>query len=92
MFGRLTWDAIPFHEPIPLITSLVVLLGVAAIAAWITKIKAWHYLWHEYITSTDHKKIGIMVAVASAMPAFSAPPFSSLPRRCASDWVTAVEL
>ena len=63
MFGRLTWDAIPFHEPIPLITSLVVLLGVAAIAAWITKIKAWHYLWHEYITSTDHKKIGIMYIV-----------------------------
>ena len=28
MFGKLTWDAIPFHEPIPLITSLVVLLAI----------------------------------------------------------------
>src|SRR6476620_9118267 len=60
IFGRLTWDAIPFSQPIPLITSLVVMIGVASIAIWITRIKAWSFLWHEYITSTDHKKIGIM--------------------------------
>ena len=35
MFGRLTWDAIPFNQPIPLITSLVVFLAVAAIAVWV---------------------------------------------------------
>jgi len=59
-FGRLTWEAIPIHEPIPLITSLVVLLVLAAIAVWITRNHWWSYLWHEYITSPDHKKIGIM--------------------------------
>src|SRR5689334_1315279 len=63
MFGRLTWAAIPFHEPIPLITSLVVLIAIGAIAAWITVNKWWPYLWNEYITSTDHKKIGIMYIV-----------------------------
>ena len=63
MFGRLTWDAIPFHQPIPLITSLVVLLSVAAVVAWITIRGWWPYLWHEYITSTDHKRIGIMYIV-----------------------------
>src|SRR5689334_13860665 len=63
MFGKLTWDAIPFHEPIPLITSIVVLLAVAAIAAWITRNRWWSYLWDEYITPTDHKKIGIMSIV-----------------------------
>jgi cytochrome o ubiquinol oxidase subunit 1 len=63
IFGKLTWEAIPFQEPIPLITSIVVLIGVAAIGAWITKIKAWPFLWNEYITSTDHKKIGIMYIV-----------------------------
>jgi cytochrome o ubiquinol oxidase subunit 1 len=62
-FGRLTWEAIPFHEPIPLITSLVVLIAIAAIGIWITKNKWWPYLWNEYITSTDHKKIGIMYIV-----------------------------
>jgi cytochrome o ubiquinol oxidase subunit 1 len=62
-FGRLTWEAIPFHEPIPLITSLVVLIAIAAIGIWVTKNKWWSYLWNEYITSTDHKKIGIMYIV-----------------------------
>ena len=63
IFGRLTWDAIPFQQPIPLITSIVVILALAAVAIWITRIKAWPFLWNEYITSTDHKKIGIMYIV-----------------------------
>ncbi len=63
IFGRLTWEAIPFQQPIPLITSIVVILALAAVAGWITKIKAWPFLWNEYITSTDHKKIGIMYIV-----------------------------
>jgi cytochrome o ubiquinol oxidase subunit 1 len=62
-FGELSWDAIPFHEPIPLITSLVVIVALAAVAAWITAKKHWPYLWHEYLTSTDHKRIGIMYIV-----------------------------
>ncbi len=62
-FGELSWDAIPFHEPIPLITSLVVIFALAAVAAWITAKKHWPYLWHEYLTSTDHKRIGIMYIV-----------------------------
>ena len=63
IFGKLTWAAIPVHEPIALITSIVVILGVAAVAAWITVKKWWPYLWHEYITSCDHKRIGIMYIV-----------------------------
>ena len=60
IFGKLTWEAIPFQEPIPLITSIVVIIALGGIAAWITRIKAWPFLWNEYLTSTDHKKIGIM--------------------------------
>src|SRR5512138_1556171 len=63
LFGRLTWDAIPFDEPIPLITSLVVLAAVAAIAIWVWRKGWWPYLWSEYIQSTDHKHIGIMYIV-----------------------------
>ena len=63
MFGKLTWDAIPLDEPIPLITSLVVILAVLGIAIWVWR-KGWGpSLWHGYITSTDHKKIGIMYIV-----------------------------
>jgi cytochrome o ubiquinol oxidase subunit I len=60
MFGRLTWDAIPFNQPIPLITSIVVLVIIAAVLAWITYNRWWRYLWNEWITSTDHKRIGVM--------------------------------
>ena len=63
MFGKLTWDAIPFQQPIPLYTTIVVLLAVAGVVAWITVKGYWPYLWNEYITSTDHKRIGIMYIV-----------------------------
>ena len=63
IFGKLTWDAIPFHDPIPLITSAVVLLAVGAVAIWVWRKGWWPYLRDEYITSTDHKKIGIMYIV-----------------------------
>ena len=63
MFGRLTWDAIPFNQPIPLITSLVVLAAVAAVVAWISIKGWWPYLWNQWITSTDHKRIGVMYIV-----------------------------
>ena len=60
MLGRLTWDAIPFHEPIPLVTSAVVILGVVAILATVL-LKGWlPYLWREWITSVDHKRVGAM--------------------------------
>ena len=39
MFGKLTWDAIPFNQPIPLITSLVVILALGGIAVWVTQIR-----------------------------------------------------
>ncbi|MEJ0024774.1 MAG: cytochrome o ubiquinol oxidase subunit I [Rhizomicrobium sp.] len=60
MLGKLTWDAIPFAEPLPLITSLVIVLAIAGILAWITVKGFWPYLWREWITSVDHKRIGVM--------------------------------
>ena len=67
MFGRLTWDAIPFNQPIPLITSLVVLLGIGRDRHLDHPTTAGGpILWNEYITSTDHKRIGIMYIVLGA--------------------------
>lgn len=60
MLGKLSWNAIPFDQPIPLVTSLVVMLGIAATLGWVTVKKHWPYLWHEWITSVDHKRIGVM--------------------------------
>jgi cytochrome o ubiquinol oxidase subunit I len=60
MFGRLSWDAIPFDQPIPLIAASAVLLILLGVLAWVV-LKGWApYLWKEWITSVDHKHIGIM--------------------------------
>ena len=63
IFGRLTWDAIPFHDPIILATFAVVAVGGVAMLAAITRYKLWGYLWNEWFTSIDHKKIGIMYII-----------------------------
>ena len=67
MLGKLSWEAIPFHDPIPLITSAVVLLAAAAIGIWVWRKGWWPYLRDEYITSTDHKRIGIMYIVLALL-------------------------
>src|SRR3984885_3969 len=63
MFGRLTWDAIPLNEPIPLATVCVLIVGIVGILALVTWKGWWPYLWREWITSTDHKRIGVMYVI-----------------------------
>ncbi|HEV2502614.1 MAG TPA: cytochrome o ubiquinol oxidase subunit I [Mesorhizobium sp.] len=63
LFGRLTWEAFPLHEPIVVATFAVVALGGVALLATLTWFRLWGYLWREWFTSVDHKKIGIMYMV-----------------------------
>lgn len=63
IFGRLNWDAIPFHEPILLVTFAMVVLGGIAVLGGITYFRLWGTLWRDWITSIDHKKIGIMYMI-----------------------------
>jgi cytochrome o ubiquinol oxidase subunit I len=68
MLGKLTWSAFPLHDPIALITSLVVLCAVGVVLGLITIKGWWPYLWREWITSVDHKRIGVMyIALALVM-------------------------
>src|SRR5262245_19688663 len=60
MLGRLTWAAIPFDQPIALVTGLIVIIVVLAVLALVTVRGWWPYLWREWITSVDHKRIGVM--------------------------------
>ena len=60
MFGKLTWSAIPFDEPIPLITSFAIIAVMLGVLIQITMKRWWAYLWREWITSVDHKRIGVM--------------------------------
>ena len=63
IFGRLTWESIPYHEPIILATFAGVVLGGLALFAAITYFKVWGTLWRDWLTSIDHKKIGIMYCI-----------------------------
>jgi cytochrome o ubiquinol oxidase subunit 1 len=63
IFGKLGLDSLPLHEPIVVGTFIgTAILGLAMFAV-ITRFKLWGYLWNEWFTSVDHKKIGIMYII-----------------------------
>jgi cytochrome o ubiquinol oxidase subunit 1 len=60
MLGKLTWAAIPLDQPIPLVTGIIVVVVIVGALSLIV-VKGWlPYLWSEWITSVDHKRIGVM--------------------------------
>jgi len=63
MLGKLTWAAIPFDQPIVMIASGTVGAIIFALLALVTVKGWWPYLWREWITSVDHKRIGIMYLI-----------------------------
>src|ERR1700722_6971148 len=60
MLGKLSWAAIPFNQPIPMAASLMVIVGVLFVLGLVTWKGWWPYLWREWLTSVDHKRIGVM--------------------------------
>src|SRR6201990_1121551 len=67
MLGNLTWAAIPFDQPIPLIAGAVVLVAIAAVLVWVVIAGHLPYLWREWITSVDHKRIGVMYTLLACV-------------------------
>ncbi|WP_353190724.1 cytochrome o ubiquinol oxidase subunit I [Pandoraea pnomenusa] len=63
IFGRLTIEAIPYHEPILLATFAGVAIGGVVVVGALTYFKLWGYLWREWFTSIDHKRIGVMYVI-----------------------------
>ena len=60
MLGKLTWSAIPLDQPIPLIAGSTVIAIALGVVIWIIVAGHLPYLWREWITSVDHKRIGVM--------------------------------
>ncbi len=60
MLGKLGWDAIPFSQPIPMAASVFIVVGVLGVLGLISWKGWWPYLWREWLTSVDHKRIGVM--------------------------------
>ena len=67
MLGKLTWQAIPFDEPIPLISGVTVFVAVLALIVWLLIKGHGRYLWREWITSVDHKRIGVMYCLLAGV-------------------------
>ncbi|MDH0863419.1 cytochrome o ubiquinol oxidase subunit I [Mitsuaria sp. GD03876] len=63
IFGRLSLEALPLHEPILVGTFAMVALGGLFVLALMTKFRLWGPFWRDWVTSIDHKKIGIMYIV-----------------------------
>ncbi|MGY4256089.1 cytochrome o ubiquinol oxidase subunit 1 [Bradyrhizobium sp. USDA 4516] len=63
IFGRLNLEALPIHEPILVGTFAVVATGGLALFAIVTYFRLWTYLWREWFTTVDHKRIGIMYMI-----------------------------
>lgn len=63
MFGKLNWHSVPWDQPIPLIAAAIVGSGILAVLVWTWRAGHVPYIWNEWITSVDHKRIGIMYCI-----------------------------
>lgn len=70
ILGKLTLEAIPYHNPIIMgaacLMSILILLAVLPLFYY----KKWGWLWREYLTTVDHKKIGVMYIIAAGLMLF----------------------
>jgi cytochrome o ubiquinol oxidase subunit 1 len=62
LLGKLSWDALPY-DPIVIATLSVVAVLGCVIAFLVVKNKLLGVLWHDWLTSVDHKRIGIMYII-----------------------------
>ena len=69
LLGDLTWNALP-HQWFTIGATATIVVGLAGLAGLLTYLKRWKWLWREWLTSTDPKKIGIMYIVMASIMLF----------------------
>lgn len=67
MVGKLSLDAIPLDNPLQLAASGMMGVVIAALLGYTFRRGWWPYLWREWITSVDHKRIGVMYCLLAAV-------------------------
>lgn len=66
LLGKLNLDALQ-SEPIAVGGVVGMLVGLTAFAAFMTYKKKWRWLWSQWLTSLDPKKIGVMYIVVAVL-------------------------
>lgn len=66
MFGRLSWEAIP-HDLITVGGAVTMLGSALLVVAALTYFKRWKWLYKEWLTTLDPKKIGVMYLIVAAI-------------------------
>jgi cytochrome o ubiquinol oxidase subunit I len=66
MLGRLNWDALP-QDLMTIGGAVMMVLSLLGLFALITYLKRWGWLWREWMTSLDAKKIGVMYLVVATV-------------------------
>ncbi|MFT9143670.1 MAG: cytochrome o ubiquinol oxidase subunit I [Acetobacter orientalis] len=70
MLGRLSLSAIPFDVPILVGTFIGAAIVGIAVLGLITYYGKWGYLWKEWFTSVDHKRLAVMYIVLALVALF----------------------
>ena len=63
VLGKLDWSAIPFDQPIIMGAAGGMILAIVFVVSWVVLKGYLPYLWREWLTSVDHKRIGVMYCV-----------------------------
>ncbi|HQT27271.1 MAG TPA: cbb3-type cytochrome c oxidase subunit I, partial [Burkholderiales bacterium] len=67
LFGKLTISAIPYENPIIMGAVGASALLTMMTLGWVTHLGKWGYLWREWLTSVDHKRIGVMYLILAGV-------------------------
>ncbi|RDW15923.1 cytochrome aa3 quinol oxidase subunit I [Oceanobacillus chungangensis] len=62
--------AVPHPSPLIYASMVAIGLTILAIILGITYFKKWGYLWKEWLTTVDHKRIGIMYIISALLMLF----------------------
>lgn len=63
LLGKLTLAAIPFYNPFAMGAGAFMILAFVGVLILLTVKRKWAYIWNDWVTSVDHKKIGIMYLI-----------------------------
>lgn len=66
LLGRLSWHAFP-QALVTQVAAIGIVIGVLVVLALLTYFKKWGWLWREWLTTTNHKRIGIMYIIVAVL-------------------------